>query len=175
VNAQHLSDEAVAAFADGVLVGHSRERAAKHVNACAECREAVRVQREAAMALRAAPPPALPAALAARLRSVPQTTPINSLPTVVGPDGSAMLATFGSAAAFVPGPPRTHSGRRAKPIVTTAAVVALAGALTAGSVARQEAGPVQSGTGQVARTVSTQHGTGTTGVTTFDVFRGRRP
>ena len=37
---QHLSDEAVAAFADGVLSGHARERAARHLNECPECRGA---------------------------------------------------------------------------------------------------------------------------------------
>ena len=39
---QHLSDEAVAAFADGVLGGSARERARQHVEECAECRTAVR-------------------------------------------------------------------------------------------------------------------------------------
>src|SRR5437762_1175129 len=34
---QHLSDEAVAAFADGVLNGHAHERAARHINSCDEC------------------------------------------------------------------------------------------------------------------------------------------
>ena len=64
----HLSDEAVAAFADGVLRGHARERASRHVEECTECHEAVRVQREAAWALRAAPAPQLPIDLAARQR-----------------------------------------------------------------------------------------------------------
>ena len=88
MNAQHLSDEAVAAFADGVLSGHARDRAARHVNACSECRQAVKIQREAVFALRAAGAPELPSALLDRLRTVPMTTPITSLPTAIAPDGT---------------------------------------------------------------------------------------
>lgn len=190
MNSQHLSDEAVAACADGVLSGHARERATKHVNGCAECRHAVRVQREAAWALRAAPAPALPAELAARLRSVPQTTSIRALPTVVAPDGSTMLATFAPVAAFVgPQPSRTTATtvHRSRPFITTAAVVALAGALAAGSVARATETPAQNGTGH---TGTGQVGTGHAGtghanqpieidkplvVTPISVFRGHRP
>src|SRR5438105_13455278 len=99
----HLSDEAIAAFADGVLRGAARERAARHTSACPECAHAVAVQREAVWALRAAPAPALPIALLDRLREVPDTTPISApaTPSAVGPDGSAMFAAFG-AAALVP-------------------------------------------------------------------------
>jgi anti-sigma factor RsiW len=107
---QHLSDEAIAAFADGVLRGLARERATRHTEKCPECRAAVKVQREAAWALRTAPAPALPTALVARLQSVPQTTPITPAPTVIGPDGSPMLATMMPMAAFVP---PTRSSRKA--------------------------------------------------------------
>jgi hypothetical protein len=147
---QHLSDEAVAAFADGVLRGHARERAQRHTGECADCAEAVRVQREAAWALRAAPAPELPIGLVDRLRGVPQNTPI-SLPTaVVAPDGTTMLATFAAVApvaAFVPEPRSRRStgfsvvGHRVRPLVTTAAALALAGALTAGSVGGSQAAP----------------------------------
>lgn len=138
---QHLSDEAVAAFADGVLTGHARERATRHTSECAECGQAVKVQREAAWALRAAPPPPLPTTLFERLKAVPHTTPITTLPTVVAPDGSTMLATFGAPmAALVPsGPQRAvHRGRT---VVLTAAAVALAGTLAAGAGAQQDAHP----------------------------------
>jgi anti-sigma factor RsiW len=105
MSAQHLSDEAVAAYADGVLRGHARERAAKHINACAECRTAVRVQREAALALRAACLPPAPSALVEKLRTVPMTTPMPApLPTALAPDGTTMLSTFAPVAAFVPAP-----------------------------------------------------------------------
>jgi len=99
----HLSDEAVAAFADGVLTGRARERAARHVGECAECAYAVAVQREAVWALRAAPAPPLPSALLDRLREVPQTTPIQApIPAAAARDGSGLMAVFAQQAAFAP-------------------------------------------------------------------------
>ncbi|WP_375491074.1 hypothetical protein [uncultured Jatrophihabitans sp.] len=157
MRAQHLSDEAVAACADGVLGGHAHERALRHVRECAECAQAVRVQREAVWALRAAPAPALPSSLATRLRSVPQTTPLEAPPTVFAEDGTPMLATFARiapAAAFVaqaPAATRSNtSARRAKPYVASAAVAALAGALIAGTVVHETGG-------QTARTTQDSH------------------
>lgn len=132
MNVQHLSDEAVAAFADGVLGGLARERARRHTASCAECANAVQVQREAAYALRAAGPPSLPGGLLDRLRAVPETTPVTLPPTVVGPDGSTMLATFASAA-FVPPAHGPRTSRR-NPMITGAAVVALTGVLAAAAV-----------------------------------------
>ena len=133
---QHLSDEAVAAFADGVLRGHARERARRHTAACAECNYAVAVQREAVWALRAAPAPSLPTALLDRLREVPLTTPITSVPSALADDGSAVFETFGSRAmaAFVPATPSTHSRSwHLRPFVITTAAVAAASVLTVGS------------------------------------------
>lgn len=152
MNPQHLSDEAVAAFADGVLTGSARERATRHIDSCGECRQAVTVQREAAFALRAAAAPALPHALLDRLRTVPQTTPLTSLPTALAPDGTTMLATsFAPMAALVPyQTPRPH---RMRPLVTTAAIVALAGSLAAGSVAREQ-DPARTGTGTTVRSTT---------------------
>jgi anti-sigma factor RsiW len=114
MSAQHLSDEAVAAYADGVLSGHARDRAAKHIDSCNECRTAVRVQREAALALRAACAPAPPSELIARLRTVPMTTPMPPPPpTTVSPDGIPMLSTFAPMAAFAPSAaPRPSRARR---------------------------------------------------------------
>jgi anti-sigma factor RsiW len=112
----HLSDEAIAAFADDVLTGHARERASRHAMACPECAHAVAVQREAVWALRAAPAPPLPSGLLDRLRDVPATTPVNRLPAAIGADGTAMFAAFGTVtgplAAFVP--TRPARGRRAR-------------------------------------------------------------
>ena len=104
----HLSDEAIAAFADGVLRGSARERAGRHLSGCAECAYAVAVQREAVWALRAAPAPPLPTALVDRLRSVPVTTPIENIPSALAPDGSAMFPTFGAAAFVAPARPKRH-------------------------------------------------------------------
>jgi anti-sigma factor RsiW len=137
---QHLSDEAVAAFADGVLRGHARERATRHINDCPECRRAVQVQREAAWALRSAVAPALPNGLLDRLRVLPVTTPVTPLPTATAPDGTTMLSVFAPVAALVPpaAPPAPTAAKahRVRPFVITAAAVALAGALTSGSVAQ---------------------------------------
>ena len=144
---QHLSDEAVAAFADGVLSGTARERARRHCAECAECRTAVAVQREAVLALRAAPAPALPSGLLDRLRAVPVTTPVHTLPTALAPDGSTMLATaapwrpaIAPVAAFAPSAPAPTvasgwAGRRLRHLAATAAAVAVAGVLAAGSTA----------------------------------------
>src|SRR5262249_12533322 len=83
---QHLSDEAVAAFADGMLATPAHNRATRHVAQCAECAAAVAEQRAAVSALRAAPAPALPAGLLDRLRAVPTTTPLRSQPIALAPD-----------------------------------------------------------------------------------------
>jgi hypothetical protein len=155
MTSQHLSDEAVAAFADGVLGGLARDRAARHVSSCAECRSAVRVQREAVLALRAAVAPQAPAELFDRLRAVPLTTPLRTLPTAIAADGSTMLATFSPTAALVPDDSARHG--RMRPYATTAAVVALAGVLTAGSVARQQADP-DNGFGHLAKHTATTAG-----------------
>jgi hypothetical protein len=140
---QHLSDEAVAAFADGVLRGHARERAQRHTTGCAECAYAIAVQREAVWALRAAPAPSLPTTLMDRLRQVPITTPIQTVPTALAEDGSTMFAAFGSnqMAAFVPRTRSTDAAgsgtpslmRHLRPFVITTAAVAAAGVLTVGS------------------------------------------
>ena len=140
----HLSDEAVAAFADDVLRGGAHERAKRHCAECAECNHAVAVQREAVWALRAAPAPALSSDLLERLRSVPSTTPIRTVPTSIDPDGTVMFASFG-AAALVPQPRRE---RNLRPFVSTTAVMAVAAAITAGSVAISRSDrPTQTGPG----------------------------
>jgi hypothetical protein len=172
MTAQHLSDEAVAAFADGVLSGHARERAARHVNACGECRQAVKVQREAVFALRAAGAPELPRALLDRLRTVPMTTPITMLPTAIAPDGTTMLSTFAPMAALVPD--QSARPHRMRPFVTTAAVVALAGSLAAGSVARQNE-PARTGTGQIAHHTTPAVGGQPAVINPVVYFRGAQP
>jgi hypothetical protein len=163
VNPQHLSEEAVAAFADGVLGGHARDRAARHVERCAECRQAVRVQREATFALRSAVAPPLPSSLVDRLRNVPLTTPIPAPPSALAPDGSAVLPTVAPMAALVPGHPQRNERRarpagprdHARPYLTAAVLVgavSAAGALVAGAVAAGSSGgpgPGPAGTGDI--------------------------
>jgi hypothetical protein len=154
VKSQHLSDEAIAAFADGVLVSHARTRAARHTAECPECAYAVAIQREAIWAMRAAPAPALPTGLLDRLRDVPAHTPIQGPPDAMAPDGSGVFAAFGTpAAALAPptrgqaqlGPDRTPGrsesrGHVVTPIIATVAAVAAAGALAVGSAAHAVAG-----------------------------------
>jgi anti-sigma factor RsiW len=139
---QHLSDEAIAAFADDVLSGSARERAQRHTATCAECNYAVAVQREAVWALRSAPAPTLSSDLLQRLREVPTTTPIRQVPTHLDERGTEMFATFAApAAALVP--PARPSGRgrtrRGRPLVITAASVAVLGALAGTAVAADSA------------------------------------
>lgn len=137
---QHLSDEAIAAFADDVLTGHARQRARRHTAQCAECNHAVAVQREAVWALRAAPAPALPSGLLDRLREVPATTPIRQVPTHVDEHGNTMFASFAApAAAFVPVQPQHQ--RRVRPVVLAVASVAVLGALA--GTAAADSGPHQ--------------------------------
>jgi hypothetical protein len=91
----HLSEDAVAAFADGVLSASAAARARRHCAECAECAEAVRAQREAALLLRTAGSPTAPAALMSRLAGLPMSTPLppprGGLPTVLGADGVPMF------------------------------------------------------------------------------------
>jgi len=153
VSSQHLSDEAVAAFADGVLTGLARDRASKHSARCPECAHAVAVQREAVWALRAAPAPALPSGLLDRLRSVPSTTPINVVPSAIGPDGSAVFAAFGTMTAAALAPPKRDEGRhRVSPVLLAAAAVAAASLFAVGGTGQASAQkwkPMQSGPGTI--------------------------
>jgi anti-sigma factor RsiW len=169
-NDTHLSEEAVAACADGVLSGGAQDRANRHIASCPECAQAVRAQREAVWALRAAPPPPLPAGLFDRLREVPQTTPIRSLPTAIAPDGSAVLANYAPMAAFVPAPDEKRTGHRNRNVALAAATVALAGALTAGSVAHSGAQQGRGHTGRLAHAGSSNRGVGTRGVAPVRAF-----
>jgi hypothetical protein len=94
----HLSEDAVAAFADGVLSSAATIRARRHCAECAECAEAVRGQREAAMMLRTASAPALPAGLLDRLAGLPMSAqlppPLSGLPTAVNSDGVPMFVSY---------------------------------------------------------------------------------
>src|SRR4051812_43261157 len=117
----HLSEDAVAAFADGVLSGPAAVRARRHCAECLECAEAVRAQRETALLLRAASRPSVPADLLSRLASVPMSAPLppprGGLPTVLGADGVPMFVAHDARNAgrqrpsspFQPSPPGRQS------------------------------------------------------------------
>lgn len=141
---QHLSDEAIAAFADDVLSGHARERARRHTARCTECNYAVAVQREAVWALRAAPAPSLPAGLLERLREVPDVTPVRRVPSHVDEHGTAMLSTVAGAAALVASPRQLDlrtAGRRGRNVAMTALSVLALSAFTGSAVAADSAPP----------------------------------
>ncbi|MDQ1732990.1 MAG: hypothetical protein QOK10_3149 [Pseudonocardiales bacterium] len=94
----HLSEDAVAAFADGVLSASAAARARRHCQECAECAEAVRGQRETAMMLRSTMAPSLPSGLLDRLACLPMSTPLpppsSGLPTAIGADGVPVFVAF---------------------------------------------------------------------------------
>ncbi len=94
----HLSDEAVAAFADGVLGDTARQRAQSHMAGCAECSDAVYGQRAARAALRSALIPRLPAGLFERLRELPITVelPLIHVPAALSAEGHPLFASTGA-------------------------------------------------------------------------------
>lgn len=124
MSSQHLSDEAVAAAADGVLTRHARDRATKHLADCAECAQAVRVQREAAWALRTAPSPHLPSELLDRLRTVAPDVDATFASPWPDEQSGTYLPLAAPAAAIVPptqtadGADEPHPGRR-RPLFPT--------------------------------------------------------
>ena len=92
----HLSEDALAAYVDGILSPAADERAAKHLRSCAECRAAVDVEREAKALLGAAPDPSLPAGLMARLLDVPMTADLGGTDRVLAIDGDRLGWSTGS-------------------------------------------------------------------------------
>lgn len=94
----HLSEDAVAAFADGVLSANATARARKHCAECTECADAVRGQRETAMLLRTASAPSLPAGLLDRLAGLPMSAqlppPLSGLPTTLDANGVPVFVAY---------------------------------------------------------------------------------
>lgn len=72
---EHLSSEAVAAFADERLPTAARDRALKHLGQCPECMDALQVQRSARYALRHSGPIRMPGNLAERLAHIAEESP----------------------------------------------------------------------------------------------------
>jgi hypothetical protein len=112
----HLSEDAVAAFADGVLSASATTRARRHCAECAECADAVRGQRETAMLLRTAGAPALPAGLLARLAGLPMSAqlppPLSGLPITLDSDGVPVFIAYQPGPARSDQPDRTGQSRR---------------------------------------------------------------
>lgn len=71
----HLTLDAVVAYADGEMPMVSYQRAAAHVALCPQCDAEVRAQMTARSWLRAAQAPAMPSSLLDSLRSIPVALP----------------------------------------------------------------------------------------------------
>lgn len=71
---EHLSTEAVAAFADGELRMTAHLRAAHHLSLCPQCAAEVEAQKQARDALRDSRPIAIPNSLLGLLSQIPQDT-----------------------------------------------------------------------------------------------------
>jgi len=110
----HLSEDAVAAFADGVLSANATVRARKHCAECAECADAVRGQREAAMMLRTASAPSLPAGLLDRLAGLPMSAqlppPLSGLPTTLDSNGVPVFVAYQPRPRLDPEPEQDQHG-----------------------------------------------------------------
>jgi len=138
---QHLSDEAIAAFADGLLPSGPRARADRHIAECPECAYSIAEQQAAVWALRAAPAPSLPVGLLDRLRELPSTTDLPADPLVLAPDGSPAFAAYGVRAdrhphRFANLMPLSHSARRrTQQVALVTAAVALVSLGAVGSTA----------------------------------------
>lgn len=72
---EHLSTEAIAAFADGELRMTAHLRAAHHLSLCPECALEVDAQRQARSALRDSCPVAMPTSLLGLLSEIPHHAP----------------------------------------------------------------------------------------------------
>jgi anti-sigma factor ChrR (cupin superfamily) len=76
----HLSFDAVVAFADGEMSLGAYQRAAAHIARCADCAAEVAEQTSARELLRSACTPRMPGSLFDQLRSIPVALPLDSTP-----------------------------------------------------------------------------------------------
>lgn len=76
----HLSVEAVAAYADGELPMKAHLRAAGHLSRCPQCAAEVDAQSQARDALRESRPVNMPSTLMGLLSAIPQSAPEESPP-----------------------------------------------------------------------------------------------
>lgn len=90
----HLAEDALAAYVDGMLSPTADDRAARHLRSCAECRDAVDVEREAKVLLAATPDPELPTSLLAKLLDVPMTADIGTTDRILAMDGEELGGPF---------------------------------------------------------------------------------
>lgn len=93
----HLGEDALVAYADGVLSPAADERAARHLRSCPECQDSIDAEREAKALLGASPDPMLPAGLMARLLDVPMTADLGSSDRILAVDGDSFGWSTGTA------------------------------------------------------------------------------
>lgn len=96
---EHLSIEAVAAYADGELPMKAYLRAAHHLSLCPQCAAEVEGQGEARAALRDSQPVNMPSTLMGLLSAIPQSAPVDPPPPPLPSH-------------FTDGPPRGRRKRR---------------------------------------------------------------
>lgn len=72
---EHLSTEAIAAYADGELPMKAHMRAGSHLSMCPQCSAEVEAQTQARVALRDSGPVVAPSTLMGLLAQIPQSTP----------------------------------------------------------------------------------------------------
>jgi anti-sigma factor RsiW len=77
---EHLSVEAIAAFADGELRMNAHLRAAHHLSLCPQCAAEVEDQSRARTALRDSQPIRIPSTLLGMLADIPHSSPDDQLP-----------------------------------------------------------------------------------------------
>lgn len=80
--ADHLSFDAVVAFADGELSLAAYQRAAAHIARCTTCAAEVAEQTQARELLRSAFAPKMPGSLFDQLRSIPIALPVSSAESI---------------------------------------------------------------------------------------------
>ena len=76
----HLSTEAVAAYADGELPMKAHLRAASHLAVCRHCAAEVEAQGQAREALRESRPVSIPSTLMGLLTQIPESNPDEPVP-----------------------------------------------------------------------------------------------
>ncbi len=143
----HLTLDAVVAFADGEMSMVAYQRAATHVARCPQCDAEVKAQMAARSRLRSASSPTMPGSLLDTLRSIPVALPSTpSEPPAGKRPGAAPGATHPDSG--TPHLPSAHRGRRfrflgAGAIVAGLTVGALAGGGAPGSDQRPDPGGAQ--------------------------------
>jgi anti-sigma factor RsiW len=138
--ADHLSLDAIVAFADGEMPLVAYQRAAAHIARCPECECEVNQQMAARSCLRSAQAPPMPPSLLDSLKSIPVAVPAaRPVDGVTIDPRTGRVVRSGHVAQ-----PEPHRVRRLRFLGAGALVAGLAvGALVAGNEKAEEVGPVK--------------------------------